>query len=161
MLKKLLPPARKQQPHYSFMQPRDFAIFILLSSMTLLMYWWAFSISGSFSTKWLSEAIFMTVVVTFYAWLRIKRRNLYADSGEVTLALVLYMGFDGFWEMLFGGENTFQIGMLVFCVPLALFSAWQITQAPRHAREMQEALEAANKVEQKRTLPSGQHIDFP
>ena len=161
MLKQLLPHHQEHQPHYSFMQPVDFMFFIAFSSMTLFMYWSAFTVGDTYFPRWLSKAIFMTVVVSFYAWLRTKRRNLCADSGEVTLALVLHMSFDGFWELLFGGENTFEAGILVFCVPIALFSVWQITQAPRHAREMKEALEAANHAAETRTLPSGQHIENP
>lgn len=147
----------RRQPHYSFMRPLDFSffVFLLLFDASLISSFWLWS-----DSHW-EQRLLMSVTLVSptlgYAWLRHRRRNLCADSGELVLSMIIpQIAFQIYSQI----HETQQARMIpVLClVPVLLILAWKVWRAPSVAKKLEEDLAALRHAQ---ADPRFTHIDTP
>ena len=133
----LSPPA-KRQPHYSFMRPGDFGMFIILIVMTVFRFQSAYSLqlTNMQRISWLGGAILSLLCLIWYVWLRRRRRQVCDDSGELLIALFIPMTFTNICDQL--GDHMFHRGWLLDLGYILLLSyfGFRVRKAPQAAREL-------------------------
>jgi hypothetical protein len=146
MLKQqLLPPSRQRLSHYSFMRSGDFIWFIFLIVFSTWKLWSAFALAERFFTEWFSYALLSCALTAVYAWLRIRRRNICADSGELMIAIMLPQLYSNLWKCLYGDPGELGWGWIAFMTVLCAWLIYQVWRAPKIAREMEELWAAAEE----------------
>ena len=164
MLKKLLPSSRRRQPHYSFMRPGDFLVFLFLIAFTVYRIYsaWRLELQPHQLVDWHGSAVLQLIMTIWYAWLRIRRRNICGQSGEMLLAVFMPQGFSmAAREMT---HDQLSVGWTLAATHLLLlpFIAYQVWRAPKVARELKELMANAEEEARKGTPdPRFTHIDKP
>ncbi len=164
MLKKLLPSSRRRQPHYSFMRPGDFLGFLILIAFTVYRIYsaWRLELQPHQLVDWQGSAVLQLIMTIWYAWLRIRRRNICGQSGEMLLAVFMPQGFSmAAREMT---HDQLSVGWTLAATHLLLlpFIAYQVWRAPKVARELKELMANAEEEARKGTPdPRFTHIDTP
>lgn len=164
MLKKLLPFSRRRQPHYSFMRPADFSGFVFLIAFTVYRFYsaWRLELKPHQLVDWHGSAVLQLLMTLWYAWIRMRRRNLCGQSGEMLLAIFVPQGF----SMAVREITRDQLGLgwhLAAAHLLILpFIAYQVWRAPRLAKEFEEQMARAEEEARKGTPdPRFTHTDMP
>jgi hypothetical protein len=164
MLKKLLPSSRLRQPHYSFMRPADFWGFLFLIAFTVYRFYsaWRLELQPHQLVDRHGAAVLQLIMTIWYAWLRIRRRNLCGQSGEMLLAVFVPQGFSmAAREMT---HDQLSVGWTLAAMHLLLlpFITYQVWRAPKVARELEELMANAEEEARKGTPdPRFTHIDTP
>lgn len=144
MLKQLLPSARDRKPHYSFMRPGDFGMFIFLIGMTAFRFYSAFTSdrTGLNKAAWHGGAILSLLLVIWFVWIRVRRRHLCAESGELMIASFGPLFFTDICGHIADGLFHWS-WLLDFGFLAALFYfAYQVWRAPKIALELEARLNA-------------------
>lgn len=146
----------RRQPHYSFMRPMDFGFFVCL----LIFNAWLISGLGSTSSDhfkaWAITAGVSMGTTVGYAWLRYRRRNLCADSGELLLSILIPQTFHMIYEQMNHPNGELLISACLFAVLLP-FIARQVWRAPSVAKKLEEDLAALRHAQ---ADPRFTHIDL-
>ena len=121
------------------MRPRDFLVFLFLVAFTVFRFHSALTLELSSKQQigWYGSAALQLVMTLLYARLRITRRNLCGDSGEMLLAVLVPQGFSiAFREFIDDGQPMgwpLVLGNL-FLIPYLSYRVWK---APRTVRELE------------------------
>ena len=164
MLKKLLPSSRRRQPHYSFMRPGDFLGFLILIAFTVYRIYsaWRLELQPHQLVDWQGSAVLQLIMTIWYAWLRIRRRNICGQSGEMLLAVFMPQGFSMAAREMTHDELSAGWTLAATHLLLLPFIAYQVWRAPKVARELKELMENAEEEARKGTPdPRFTHIDTP
>jgi hypothetical protein len=164
MSKQLRPTSRLRQPHYSFMRPGDFLGFLFLIAFTVYRFYsaWRLELQPHQLVDRHGAAVLQLIMTIWYAWLRIRRRNICGQSGEMLLAIFVPQGFSmAAREMT---HDHLSVGWTLATIHLLLlpFIAYQVWRAPKVTRELKELM--ANAEEEARKGPPDPrftHIDNP
>ena len=164
MSKQLRPTSRLRQPHYSFMRPGDFLGFLFLIAFTVYRFYSAgrLELQPHQLVDRHAAAVLQLIMTIWYAWLRIRRRNICGQSGEMLLAVFVPQGFSmAAREMT---HDHLSVGWTLATIHLLLlpFIAYQVWRAPKVARELEELMANAEEEARKGTPdPRFTHIDTP
>jgi hypothetical protein len=160
----LFPPSRQRRPHYSFMQPGDLWGLLFLIAFTVYRFYsaWRLELKPHQLVDWHGAAVLQLIMTIWYAWLRIRRRNLCGQSGEMLLAIFVPQGLSmAAREMT---HDNLSVGWTLATMHLLIlpFIAYQVWRAPKLARELEELMANAEEEARKGTPdPRFTHIDTP
>lgn len=142
----LTPPTRSRQPHYSFMRPGDFIWFILLLTFTAWKFWIAYGhLADRFFMQWISYAAISLLLVIWYAWIRVRRRQAYGDSGEVMIAGLVPQAYIMLWQHYNKGDDLLDWSLFWIFTLLLISSAYRVWKAPKLAKEQEEQMAAVEE----------------
>jgi hypothetical protein len=146
----------RRQPHYSFMRPMDFAwfVFLLIANAWILVSLWPLK---THFHAWPVMMVIMPGATAWYAWIRSKRRNLCADSGELLLSVLIPQTFHLIYNQMNHPNSELLLSTCVFAVLLP-YIARQVWRAPGVAKKLEEDL--ATQLHAK-AAPRFTHIDTP
>ena len=145
MLRQTTPPSRNRQPHYSFMRPRDFACFIFLILFATWQMFTAFTLAERFFPKWMGCALMSCGLTAIYAWLRIRRRNICADSGEFLLAIMASQLVRPIWDHFLGVPDEFDWIWIALYGAICALLIYLIWRAPGITKELEDLRNAAEE----------------
>jgi len=145
MSEKLTPSTRRRQPYYSFMRPGEFVWLVLLLIFTAWKFWSAYSLADRYFTELISYAAISLLMVIWYAWIRIKRRQCCADAGELLLTILLPQAYQMAFEHYTEGNGLYKWGLFWIYVLLLISMAYQVWRAPKIAKELEELWAAAEE----------------
>jgi hypothetical protein len=164
MLKQLLPPSRQRLPHYSFMRPGDFLGFLFLIAFTVYRFYsaWRLELKPHQLVDWHGVAVLQLIMTIGYAWLRIRRRNICGQSGEMLLAVFVPQGFSMAAREMTHDQLSADWTLAAMHLLLLPFIAYQVWRAPKDARELEELLANAEEEARKGTpAPRFTHTNTP
>ncbi|MHB1080250.1 MAG: hypothetical protein ACYC67_12660 [Prosthecobacter sp.] len=152
----------KRQPHYSFMRPGDFVWFVLLLIFTAWKFWILKDFPDPYFTELLNFAIISLLALVWYAWIRIRRRNCCADTGELIIAVFFpqaykialdYFAADGWsvWSVPFW--------MYALFLPVVAYRIWNAPKVAKELEYLRSAAEEAFRAAQ--AGPRFTHIENP
>lgn len=147
----------RRQPHYSFMRPVDFGfvVFLLLFDASLISSFWLWS-----DSHW-GQRLLMSVTLISptlgYAWLRHRRRNVCADSGELVLSIIIPQAVFQIYSQIHEPQQARMIPVLCL-TPVLIILAWKVWRAPNVAKKLEEDLEA---IRRSQAEPPFTHIENP
>lgn len=156
MSEQLSSPTFRRQPHYSFMRPGDFIWFVFLLVFTSFKFWSAYTLTERFYTAWNSYAIISLLAVIWYSWIRFRRRNCCADSGEFMITILLPQAYQMAFKHYTEGDAPFDWVLFWMFTLLLIGMAFQVLKAPRIAKEMEEMRTRLVEV-----VPRFSHIENP
>ena len=164
MIKTLRPSSPRRLPHYSFMRPGDLWGLLFLIAFTIYRFYsaWRLELKPHQLLDWHGAAVLQLVMTIWYAWLRIRRRNVCGQSGEMLLAILVPQSFSMAAREMTG--DLLSVGWTLVVMPFLIlpFIAYQIWRAPKVARELEEALANTEEEARKGTPdPRFTHIDTP
>jgi hypothetical protein len=162
MLKQLTPSAPNQQPHYSFMRPGDFIWFVFLLIFTAWKFWSAYGLADRFFIEWISYATISLLLVIWYAWMRIKRRQCCEDAGELMIALMLPQAYQMFWKHYTKGDDELNWSLFWVFAILLIVMAFRVWRAPKIAKDLEELRAAAEEAARHAPAdPRFTHVENP
>jgi hypothetical protein len=153
MSEQTAPSIFRRQPHYSFMRPGDFLVFLFLVAFTVFRFHSALTLelSSKQQADWYGSAALQLVMTLLYARLRITRRHLCDDSGEILLAVLVPQGFSiAFREFTADGSPMgwpLVLGNL-FLIPYFFYRVWKAPQTARELAAKEDACETRDFTEQ-------------
>ena len=153
MSEQTAPSTFRRQPHYSFMRPGDFLVFLFLVAFTAFRFHSALTLELSSKQQlcWYGSAVLQLVMTLLYARLRITRRYLCDDSGEMLLAVLVPQGFSiAFREVIADGSPLgwpLVLGNLVL-IPYFIYRVWKAPEAARQLEAKYDACETRDFTEQ-------------
>lgn len=133
MSERYTPSTFRRQPHYSFMRPGEFIWLVFLLIFTAYKFWSAYSLADRFFTGWISYAAVSLLMVIWYAWIRVKRRQCCADAGELMITILLPQAYQMVFEHYTEGDNLYKWGLFWIFVLLLISMAYQVWKAPQTA----------------------------
>lgn len=136
-----------RQPYYSFLRPGDFAMSIFLLGMTVFRFHSSFMPGlNRDQTIWsFGGATLSLLSLTWFVWLRYRRRHLCDDAGELIIALFLPITFTVISDHVTSGVLHRGWWPDLGYPLLLLYFGFRVWRAPQKARELQ-AKDAACEV---------------
>ena len=134
-----VPAPSSSQPHYSFLRPVDFVISLFLLSVAVSRLHSSFTLTLNHDQTicWFGGATVSLLCLTWFVWIRHKRRHLCDDAGEVMIALFLPMTFTSICDQVTRGmlHRGWLLDSGYFL--LMLYFGFRVWKAPHQAREQQ------------------------